>query len=88
MLTLRVLGPFVCVLLFGVLCRMKKTLRRVKNAFMAGSPSHNSSSRTRSNSMLLDSSWFVSYVPSLYGAEQSSYLPTQARGMIEDDTDA
>jgi hypothetical protein len=54
---------------------------------MFGSSSHDSTSHTQSNSMSLDSSRSMSYVPSPHEAGQSSYPPTQVRGMIDDDTD-
>jgi hypothetical protein len=37
--------------------------------------------------MPLDSSRSASYMPSPHGARQSSYPPTQAGGMIDDDAD-
>jgi hypothetical protein len=64
---------------------MRKALHRVRKVLTSGSSSHDSSSHTQSDSMSLDSSWFASYVPSSHGAGQSSYPPTQAGGIIEDD---
>jgi hypothetical protein len=64
---------------------MRKALRRVKKEFTSGSPIHDSSSHTCINSMSLDLSRPASYVPSPHGVEQSSYPPTQAKGMIDDD---
>jgi hypothetical protein len=60
----------------------------VKKAILFGSSSHNTSSHSWRDTMLLDSTWSALYMPSPYGARQSSYPPAQARGlMIEDDTD-
>jgi hypothetical protein len=66
---------------------MRKALRRVKKAFTSSSPSHDSISHTRSDSMSFNSSQSVSYVSSPHRVRQLSYPPTQAGGMIDDDTD-
>jgi hypothetical protein len=71
MLTPRVLGTSCCVLLLQVLCMMKKLLSGVKRALSSGPSSQVSGSRSGGNGSQ-DSSWSLSFMPSLRGTAQSS----------------
>jgi hypothetical protein len=68
-LTPMVLGPYCCVLLLQVLCRMKKLICGVKWAFSSGPSSRGSSSRSGDGSQ--DSTRPLSFVPSPHETEGS-----------------
>jgi hypothetical protein len=78
MLTPRVLGISCCVLLFEVLCRMKKLSSGVKRALSSGPSSRGFGSCSEDNRSQ-DSPRSSSFVPSVHGTVGSS------RYLVHDD---
>jgi hypothetical protein len=86
MLTPRVLGTFVCVLLLQELCRMRRLLSGVKQALSSGPSSQgygSHSSDNRSQSL----AWSSSFMPSPHKTTGSSHYLAQGDVPITVDND-